>query len=461
MSQRFKIYITAFLAVILACSACKDVLNIKPAGVVLKEEALQTEQYLTNLINSTYPVIASDDFYGGRVQVTNELLGDLLNPQGLGGDESSVFNRATTASNEPISNLYKESYKAILRANTALENITIVTNEASRHNLEGQAKFIRAICHFETVRLFAQPYGFTPDNSHPGIPLRTASEPTTAVRATVKAVYDQVIKDLQDAEQLLPDENGLYPTKWSAKGFLARVYFQMNDFAKAYNYANQVIASGKFTFDTDYSKRFSQAGTTEAVFTLISERNTSIDPRFGTLRGFKSDVAIPTLNISRSFYDNNVRSNANDVRRTAFYETQRYTPLITLKKYNATRFDLPVIHLTEMMLIRAESAAELNQNLNVAIADLNQILSRAYRRTRSLRPNTGAGVIRVTARTERLLDLVGEGDRVQQLKRIGAKGENSQIRGAAWNCPGLVLPFPNGEVSTSNNFVQNPAGRCQ
>lgn len=44
------------------------------------------------------------------------------------------------------------------------------------------------------------------------------------------------------------------------------------------------------------------------------------------------------------------------------------------------------------------------------------------------------------------IEMAMEGDRVQQLKRIGAKGEPSiTIRKAPWNCNGLAIQFPASE----------------
>lgn len=150
--------------------------------------------------------------------------------------------------------MYVGMYQGVYRANLVLENLDKATT--SKDNIEGQAKFVRALVHFEVVKLFAQPWGFTADNSHLGITIRLTTEVGTKNRSTVKQVYDQIIADLKDAENKLPDVNNGLPTKWAAKGLLAKVYFQMNDFQNAYNYANQVIESKKFTLDVTYAPRF-------------------------------------------------------------------------------------------------------------------------------------------------------------------------------------------------------------
>lgn len=443
------------VVILFSITACDKQLNIEPIGSILKVDALQTEEDLKALLNSCYTVLASDKLYGGRLQIMNELLSDEIDGQLLSGDYGEIFQRKTSIFGDFKNQFYAEPYISIYRANNVLENLSLASTD--KDNIEGQAKFIRAICHFELVRLFAQPYGFTSDNSHPGIPLRLESKPSGAVRASVKEVYEQIIKDLKEAELLLADANGNLPTKWSAKGMLARVYFQMNNFVEAYSYANQVITSNKFQFQSDLSKRFSLNGSSESVFLLVYESGNS---RFGALRGdFRSDVNLPTLKISQSSY-NAANANTTDARK-AWYNNTKYADNIVINKYNLDKFQLPVLHLTELKLIRAESAGELNQNIPTAVSDLNDIRQRAYGSSVTpLSASSSAALVVSTARSERQLEMVAEGDRVQQLKRIGAKGENIQIRNAPWNCPGMILQFSQGEISNSPNFLKNPEGGC-
>lgn len=130
------------------------------------------------------------------------------------------------------------------------------------------------------------------------------------------------------------------------------------------------------------------------------------------------------------------------------------------KKYNADRFEIPVLYLTDMKLIRAESAAETGQNLSIGAQDINDILNRAYAGTKSIPLNSSASLIKTNARFERSIEFAAEGNRIAEIKRIGAKGENIDKRGAPWNCPGLVLQFPQGEMASNTAFQRNPEGGC-
>jgi hypothetical protein len=60
---------------------------------------------------------------------------------------------------------------------------------------------------------------------------------------------------------------------------------------------------------------------------------------------------------------------------------------------------------------------------------------------------------------ERRLEMAFEGDRLFQLKRQGVQGEIQKIRGVDWDCPGMILQFPNFE-GTAQGFVYNEEGGC-
>ncbi len=434
-------------------TGCKKFLDAPPVQSLPKSEALADEKGVVETMNGAYQIVGGGNMFGGKIQVMNELMADQLDGIQLSGDFGEIYGRKTSVFGDYKNGMYTDIYQAIYRSNIVLENLDVTS--AMRDNLEGQARFVRALSHFELVKLWAQPYGYTSDNGHAGVPLRVSTTIASQLRATVKEVYDQVLADLKIAEVKLPEENNGYATKWAAKALLAKVYFQMNDFGNAYNYANQVIVSNKFTLDT-YASRFSETGSKESIFKITNTRGT-YEPG-GELRGqFRSDYNLPTLRFTTAFWT--LVNTSNDVRKT-LYETAKYPGFIVAKKYNSDRFEIPVLHLTELKLIRAESAAEQNANLTVAIQDMNDLLDRAYNGTKSIPAGSSASLIKTNARLERSIELAGEGNRLSEIKRIGARGENIDKRGAAWNCDGLILQFPQGEMATNTSFARNPEGGC-
>lgn len=435
-------------------TGCKKFLEAPPIDSIPKDVAIADEQGLKDVLNSAYQILGGGNMFGGKIQVINELLADELNASLLTGDFGEIYGRKTSVFGDYKNKMYTDMYQAIFRANTVLENLDKAVS--LKDNIEGQALFVRAISHFQLVQLFAQPYGFSADNGQLGVPIRLATTINPGVRATVKQVYDQILADLKVAETNLPDANAGYATKWAAKALLAKVYFQMNDYTNAYNYSNQVISSGKFSLDATYQVRFSENLSKEGIFKIISTQG--VYEAGGELRGqFRSDIVLPTLKFTTVLF--NSVNTTNDIRK-ALFDNVKYPGFVVTTKYNKDRFDVPVIHLTEMKLMRAESAAELGTNLSVAIQDMNDIMGRAYAGKKLLAANASASLIKTNARLERDLEMAGEGNRISEIKRIGAKGENIDRRGAVWNCPGFILQFPTGEMASNTGFQSNPEGGC-
>ncbi len=481
------IIIATLITMGLVFSSCNDFLDIKPEEVLLKEDALNTQEDVQMLLNSTYTVLFSGNFLGGRAQIISELMTNNILGSELDGDWFVVYNRSSSIFEGIIGGLYSEPYIAIYRANNVLENLDLIENSTERDKIEGEARFVRALAHFETVRLFAQPYGYTPDNSHLGIPIKTRTKPEGSIRETVGTVYQFLIDELKDVEVLLPSETdpeydpyGAYPTKWAAKALLARVYFQMNDFENAYTYANDIIVNGPFEFSTEteqyeigedmvtlpkeFIDRYSTMGSNEAIFksvtiTVNQAGETIYVNRGGEFSGImRSDNSVPFIKMTQNAYTTGT-SDPLDMRAIAWYDKKE--GFNVSKKFNDTdNLSVPVFTITELKLIRAESAAELGTNLSTAIQDIQDIFDRAYGTGNRIAPTTANALI-VEARNQRKLEFIFEGHLGQDLKRIGALGrEEVIVRGAPWSCPGSVLQFPQAEIANNPGFIANPEGGC-
>ena len=460
-----------------------NLLDIEPENKILAKDALKDDQDIVALTNSIYTIVASPNYLGGRYQNISELLTDHLYSTPLGGDEATIYSRTLDFFTSTSNSLYSEMYLVNYRANTVLENLDIVQNQALKDNLEGQAKFLRAMAHFHTTSLYAQPYGYTSDNSHHGIPIKTKTELEQVERATVKQVYEQIISDLKGAEQKLPETNEGYPTKWSARGLLAKVYFQMNDFEKAVQYATDIIDNSGLSISDDairvgtklyikqYLHRFASGkngfgentGSDESLFTLISfnkyqgedgKLKESYDNRGGSLVGrWDSDADNdPQFSLNDATYQLATELSSDNRR---FWYRQK-NDLNVLTKYDTNEISVPLILLTEIKLIRIESLAELDRDLSTAQSDLQDLYNRAYGGV--LTAGSDASSLIKEARKQRELEFIGEGNWIHDLKRRGAKGEAIEIRNAPWNCGGMVLQFPNAEIANNPNLIPNKGG---
>lgn len=442
-------------------ASCEKMLEYPPEGAILAEDALNTPDDAQRLLNSCYDVIGN--LFDGKYQNICELMSDnMAEPNGL--DFNAVYNRETNFFTPTTNGTYGDFYYAIYRCNSLVKNFDLIDglSDDDRNRMEAEAKFIRAFCHFNVVKIWAQPYGSSPSNSHLGIILRREASNEPLSRSTVGESYSFIIEDLEYAYSNLPESNGNYATKDAAAGLLAMVYFQMNNYVQAEQYASLVINSGAYAM-SDTLDRFPATPemNPETVFGIVSSNPGAdhVDQRTDNFIGNYNagGVLPPNLMFSNELYQFTNLNSADD--RLGWMQSSG-------GKYKNRRFEdklffnIPIIYLTELKLIRAECLGEMGGDLSVAIADINSIRDRAFGAgLNNLSASSTAAQVIAAARREYRIETMGEGKWINQLKRIGAKGESVYVRNAPWNCPGMALQFPNSEF-TSALFVGNPEGGC-
>lgn len=466
MNNTMKKILSLVLLAGLGLSSCKKWLDQPPTGA-LREDLFNTASDAQETLNSCYDALAN--LYDGRIQSISELLSDNLVQPNTNNDLRSVYARQTTFFNSTTNKVYQDLYTVIWRCNTLLDNIEVIPDlsETDKNRLVAEARFLRGFCHWSAVKLWAQPYGYTAGNTHAGVPIRDQATADPLQRSTVKEVYDFVIDDLTFAHDNLPELNSVYATRHAAAGVLANVYFLMNDFGNAVSYCNEVINSGQFSLISDFNRfpdiTYDNNTISESVFGTVSklyllDSDTAQDRRCGTFVSYyKKNNGVAELMLSEEF-QTFINLNQADDRIDAWIESENNRGFL-IKVTGSNLFSVPIIHLTELKLIRAEALGELGTDLATAIQDLNDIRLRAYGPGSELPGSTTAEEIIASARTEYRIETIGEGKYVEQLRRRGTMGENVVIRNAPYDCPGMAIQFPNAE-STVIGFQLNPEGGC-
>ncbi|MEZ5172920.1 MAG: RagB/SusD family nutrient uptake outer membrane protein [Bacteroidia bacterium] len=458
MKLRNLIYLVFPLALLASCS--EDLLDKKPQSTesqFLADEAIKTKEDLRKVLLSSYDVIANT--CGGQVQNLAELLGDNIDSPANQNDYIQVYLRRTDVFNGTIGGVYKNAYITVYRANQLIakkEDVADISAE-EKNQLEAESRFLRAFSHHMMLRLFAQPAGYTSDNSHPGIVMKMSAENAAGLRSTVKECYDLILEDLDFAEDNLPEENSVYATTYAAKALKARIYLDLNQFDLAAQKAAEVISSNRFQL-LDSLNRFSAGSNTEQIFAVVSTNANGVsDDRGGAFLNYRSDNnSNPIMRTNAAFFTL-MTADTNDLRGKQWF---REISVGGNSTFGVARFDrsfmwIPLLHLTEMKLTRAEALASLGTDVTTAQNDLNEIRERA-----GLEPYFGTGADLVEAiRIERRKEMCFEGDRTTQIKRLGVLGLPSESRGAPWDCPGMVLQFP-GQENTVLGFELNPTGGC-
>lgn len=454
-----------FLLVLVFSIGCEK-LEFEPRDeqTLLIDEALRTPEDVELLLNSSYEVMANT--LNGRSQYFGELLSDNLATPLNNQDFIEVYNHNMLFFNGSIGSFYGEYYITIFRANSLLEYVDEIDGftEEEKSQIIAEAKFLRALCHFEVVRLFAHPFHYTSDNSHDGIAIVTELVRNPVPRTAVQEAYDQIIEDLTEIEEQLPDDNdgGVYATRWAAKALLAKVYFQMHEYQLAKDKCDEVINSGKFTLDSN-PDRYRQDVTSEAIYYI--ESTPGLRKSDGLRNEFESSQDNPQLTISGEAYQlyDTADSRLNWFIAANVGETNEQ---IKFTKFDEEYFQVPYLNLTQIYLTRAECNAILG-NGSDAVSDVNLIIERAYGNSNYNVSGLLQTQLVERIRLERRKELMGEGDRIDQIKRIGS-GANSgfpalhnpaiSVRGDQWDCDGMIMQFPISE--RSEVFELNPSGGC-
>lgn len=451
MKFNISIY-TAQLSVLLmalAIGGCDKKLDIQPAQSIDQNAALNTSADVQATLVGAYSSLGDRDVYGGRLYVAPDLLadnGDIFwtgTFQGL----TQIHNKDIPIDNEFITPTWDNSYAAINVANNVLSALAVV-DSAEKARIEGEAKFIRGSLFFELVKLYAKNWADGDPNTNLGIPLvlaptRVVDESSKVRRNTVAETYTQLIKDLMDAQNLLPNENRFFATKYAAAAMLSRVYLMQGKYTEAAAAADAVISSEEYVLVSTFADEFPYPGqvrvdnTPEDIFAIqISDQSgfNSVNEFFASSRnGGRGDAKITDEHLAK--YEE------GDDRHEFFNTRGGYT---FTSKHSNVYGNIKILRLAEMYLTRAEANFRLG-NENQALEDINTVRERAN--LPGLDPET---LTLEAILKERYLELAFEGQSLHDIKRT--KGSVGSL---PWNSPKLIYPIPQREIIANPNLVQN------
>ena len=441
-----KKYIYNFLSVIVLFTgfSCADQLNVEPQNSIKAGEAIRTSADVEALIISAYDQLGDGDFLGGNILRDSELLGDdgEIVWDGTFVAPGEIWEKNILINNGQVESTWSAGYQVINVCNNALANLDLVVN-AKKDSVEGQAKFVRAVAYFELVKMYARTWVDGDPTVNPGVPLVT--EPTTLDnisepknRATVAAVYAQIISDLTDAEDLLIEDNGFLANTYTASAILSRVYLMQNNYAGARDAADRVINSEQYVLTGSFYDAFNKGSvkganaTTEDVFAIqvttqdgINNMNTFFDAFI------RADVFIddPHFDIYESGDD-----------RSFFFYFSNYTA-----KFNNPFGNIPYMRLAEMYLTRAEA----NFRLTTAVGDTPENDLNVIRNRAGL-ADLGVAITLDEILLERRRELAFEGQKLHDYKRT-----MRSVGAFDFDAPQLIYPIPARERIINPALTQN------
>lgn len=470
MKRPYKHYNTIISFAFLATISCNKIVEVsppvnKPSSSSIYASNVSAASVLTGIYSRM--IQNSSGFASGfnSISAMSGLSSDELVNYTPSDPSLSQFYTNSLSSQNII--FWSELYTYIYSANAAIEGLSNSNSISGpvKQQLLGEAKFIRAYCHFYLVTLFGD------------IPIVTTTDYRTnslAGRNSKDDVFKQIITDLKEAKDLLSTDflksdiqgvtpDRIRPTKWAAIALLARCYLYTSDWKSAEEQAT-IIIDNKPQFGLTSLNNAFLKNSSEAIWQLQPVRAgyNTYDGYYFILNGIPSSAS-PFA--ASSFLVNSFEP--GDARRAAWLKDtvisgSTYTYPFKYKVQGGpantpvTEY-LMVLRLAEQYLIRAEARAQQN-SLTGSLSDVNTIRTRAG--LTNLNVNDKNTLLTLILH-ERQTELFTEwGHRWLDLKRTGQVDATMSIvtpkKGGVWNTNWKLYPIPLSEILIDKNLVQNP-----
>jgi starch-binding outer membrane protein, SusD/RagB family len=436
---------TLMPALLLAIVAgCNGPLDVKSKDTIPTATAIADSSSARAAIAGMYHGLQSLNSYGEEIPELGDLSSDNAEFSGTSTSYGEIDDNAISTFNTAVLDVWAQAYNNINRANEILDKLGTLTNldPATRDELQGEAYFVRALMYHDLVKYF----GDVP------IRLHATTDPnagSTITRAPVSAVYDQILLDLDSAASRISDSSSTTTASGGAvRALRARVLFYRGDYAGAEAEAHAVETDFGYDLAPNYSDLFTANGspTPEDIFKVIAtvqqpqQSFLSYDYFARSIGG--TYLLRPTSNLLSAYEEDDLRGQWN----ISFAGSRRYG-----SKYRSITGteNFPVLRLGEIILIRAEALARLNQ-LPAAVTELNRTQARANSPLFVLGANTQQQVIDAIV-DERRLELALEGDRWPDLVRLGIAADVMGI-----DVTQTLYPIPQSEIDVTPGLTQNP-----
>lgn len=497
--KNIKIGFFAGLAALAIFSSCKK-MDLYPFSSIERSQSFQSVKDASYWDTGIHAFLKGRTY--GLYTYSQDVQADQLNAsQGFGNNNGNPhrMNDAFNADDYTLRDVWQNYYNAINNTNVAIAGYAALTpvNAAETDSLSkyaGGAHLARAHYYHNLLLRFAKPYTAATASTDLGVPLTLQYDVTgRPARATVQAVYAQVVSDINEAKAKLVKVVGRAGASRlnidAAVALEARVKLDMKDYGGAYTAAKSLIDGGKYPL-------YNTAATVKSYWHTDTRNEDIIQLHGTTANAFNTNDQYLGFNAGANTFSPNflptqavidLFDNA-DFRKDAYFALKHITmqgivynnTVRVVNKFpgNPALFTNPTVtnyqhfaklyRIGEQYLIAAEAAYFNNGDEVNARKYLNDL-----RVARGLTATTATGAALLTEiQNERQRELAFEGFRLFDLKRWGlgvVRGtpQNTALLTIApatdyhqlnkpANFPKIVWGIPTNDVIVNTNIVQNP-----
>lgn len=434
--------LTTFLAALTSC----DVLDTEPQLSLDAETALADGAAAEAILLGAYSRLQGGFYYGIEYTLNNDLIADNAHWQGFYDSQLELDSGFVPISNLWVGQAWVSIYRVVNIANLLIDGVPGIEDDAfaTRDRVLGEAHALRALAYFDLLRVFGHHYDL---NSNYGLPLLL--EPIEnndfnlipdLARSSVADTYQQIQSDLDTALSLMDGyEDNTRMSYWPTLALRARVNLYQQDYAAAYDDADDVINLSFATLEENVADLHLTTGTSsESLFDLVfSDQDQSSYFTFM----YQRDEYNVHPSLTEAFEEGDERRGLIEFVRNSDRSMKWSDP----NNANNAR----ILRLAEMYLIRSEAAAYRDNDPNAGTDDLNTIRNRAG--LDDIGPFATMDEYDDAILQERRIELNYEGHRFFDLVRFDKIEEvlgMSDFR--------KVLPIPRDELMASQNLEQNP-----
>lgn len=480
-----KIIYTMIIACTTLFASCDSWLEVKPYDQIAEGELQKSEEGYQKMLNGIYIDLNSDALYGQTLSV--EMIEVMGGAYTIGTDNSvwgnykdlSSYQYNTEYWRNRLDQTWNKAYALILNCNKILETIDGNKNlftDGSYYIIKGEALALRAMLHFDMLRLFGPVY--SKDSDKKAIPYYTKQTNSPEPILTAQEVMEKITTDYEDALNYLANDpvktegtmmsstedgssnflryRALRLNYYAVEALMARAYLYMGNKTEAFKYATDVIKTADkniFPF-VDKNLVIGSPADPDRIFSsevLFALTNTSR----GTIhKNFFDPSRLPNyvFRMDDSMMSNLVYGGAattggyqDDYRYRACWMATgsnryfyKYSDMVANGSIQNTM--IPMVRLGEMFLIAAESQSG---DLKAGVQYVN-----ALRRNR--------GVASLTTLTPDLLkyeyirELYGEGQLFFLYKRLNSDIITSATSSKNPKASDLIFVVPLPDTETEN-----------
>ena len=414
---------------------------------------------LKGLLSGAYDRMTSATYYGRNVIVFGDVRSDNAYANGTSGRFLTSGAMDMTNSNGDADDAFLQMYGVIANCNIII-NANISGDQVAVNHVKGQAMALRALVHYDLVRIFGQQHVNGGDLSSLGVAyvkqflMPTEMKPKRNTVGEVKSfIYDDLDKSLTMMTPSLNGDKKAIRT-FTVNAIKARValYFGDWDIAKT---ASQAVINGsgaRVLTATEYPAAFKANLQANSIFELVfaSDDNRGNDSLYNIFNNTAYGDVVALQDLKDQFSSTDVRGGMITV-----VEKSR---LRNIGKFTKADINVVLFRFEEMLLINAEASFRLNAADPTALTNLNLVAT-----NRGALPYASVSVANILL--ERRKELCFEGFRFDDIARtkmnmpvvdaVRQTYDDLGLPGIAYGSYRYAFPIPLREKNANSNTIQN------